>query len=432
MAPVRPLPLPPSPVNFALETDQSSNREGFCLRSDQAKQKPKSSQRNLRRRRGGRKKKMKAPDTMSSDDELDLFALLEYPLAGCRGDQFRGLYATTDIKKGTRVIDEVPLFTLPEPGDVMEHVLDAFFGLSDEQKDMFMELPPGWPPMLVNMVHFIDPQLKVMEDLIAKGDEISEYEEEILIRLGNTVEPLMIEWRIGARYFTHRFSLVHNSIDPTIDEPGDDQVTGIFPTAARLRHSCIPNCNGFYDTKTKRFRVQAVRDIAAHEELCMSVLGSQIWYHNADARADLLRQYCDQCNCIACDPAHLHRTSQDVTRSDIHNRVLPIQDFLQSLHSTSGYKFYNFAEAEASILELIRLLKVAGCADAELIRWRLALILEIYPCMKGKWIQCLAQAQQALETAVACLGADHHYVSFLESKIVYIKQRAKFDRQRRR
>ncbi|KAF2657255.1 SET domain-containing protein [Lophiostoma macrostomum CBS 122681] len=73
----------------------------------------------------------------------------------------------------------------------------------------------------------------------------------------------------------------------------------LFPTIARCNHSCIPNAQANWHPALSAFNVHALRDIAAHEEICLSYLEER--GEGRDARRRVLSEgYGFECACEAC------------------------------------------------------------------------------------------------------------------------------------
>jgi len=90
-----------------------------------------------------------------------------------------------------------------------------------------------------------------------------------------------------------------NAFDIFIDElksPG-----GLFLTASRINHSCVPNADHSYDDKSGYKSVFANRDIHAGEEITISYINH---YNSRALRQMELRTWGFVCRCPACDKNH--------------------------------------------------------------------------------------------------------------------------------
>jgi len=82
----------------------------------------------------------------------------------------------------------------------------------------------------------------------------------------------------------------------------DDGITlesaGVGLTASRLNHSCIPNVYTAYNSRTGYMTVQAVKPIAAGDELCTAYINGA-GKSRSERRAEL-SMWGFTCTCIAC------------------------------------------------------------------------------------------------------------------------------------
>jgi hypothetical protein len=75
---------------------------------------------------------------------------------------------------------------------------------------------------------------------------------------------------------------------------------GVFPIAARLNHSCIPNCYVSWNTQVDMLCAHAVRDIQAGGELLLAHRG--LLSKGRMTRQRILKQIRGfDCTCPACD-----------------------------------------------------------------------------------------------------------------------------------
>ncbi|GAA5954978.1 hypothetical protein JCM21900_005954 [Sporobolomyces salmonicolor] len=77
---------------------------------------------------------------------------------------------------------------------------------------------------------------------------------------------------------------------------------GIFCLTARLNHSCLPNVNASYDSRSRRMRTHALRTIEPGEELLTAYLGRRDLYGlESSKRRDRLRKRWNfDCRCEVC------------------------------------------------------------------------------------------------------------------------------------
>lgn len=90
----------------------------------------------------------------------------------------------------------------------------------------------------------------------------------------------------------------------------------IFPTIARINHSCMPNSHHHWNPREAKETVYAVRDIEKNEEILISYIDT---YMDRASRETKLKEYFNfLCNCQLCsvsDPVA-------IKKSDVRRRVL--------------------------------------------------------------------------------------------------------------
>lgn len=94
----------------------------------------------------------------------------------------------------------------------------------------------------------------------------------------------------------------------------DDGITldsaGVGLTASRLNHSCIPNVYTAYNSKTGYMTVQAVKSIAAGEELCTAYINGAGKLRSE--RRAALSMWGFTCTCIACADGRAESRRRDI------------------------------------------------------------------------------------------------------------------------
>lgn len=166
-----------------------------------------------------------------------------------------GLVATTKIPRGTRILSESPLCTVPfgsrDTTQYRDAILDAVCALTQEERTEFF---------LLRNSH---------------------------ARFGDVV----------GRFRTNAFPL---GLDKT--------EVGIFLDSSRLNHSCIPNAH--FNWNGKKLTVHALRDIAEVEEITILYRGGP---QNREARLELLwKESGFNCACTLCSlPSDLSATSDE-------------------------------------------------------------------------------------------------------------------------
>eukprot|EP00929_Paragymnodinium_shiwhaense_P014648 TRINITY_DN12257_c0_g1_i1.p1 TRINITY_DN12257_c0_g1~~TRINITY_DN12257_c0_g1_i1.p1 ORF type:complete len:412 (-),score=88.70 TRINITY_DN12257_c0_g1_i1:390-1577(-) len=127
-----------------------------------------------------------------------------------------------------------------------------------------------------------------MADLAEAFDQLPQGSQEALFELHDThAEGGVAEKTIEGIFETNSFS-----------QSSESQVAGLCLTLARFNHSCMPNCEQSFDTKTGKFQIRASRDIVDGEELCPFYVDLR---NSAEERSeDLKGAYGFQCSCPAC------------------------------------------------------------------------------------------------------------------------------------
>ena len=83
---------------------------------------------------------------------------------------------------------------------------------------------------------------------------------------------------------------------------GNEISYGIFPQAAHLNHSCIPNCQSSWNSTQGQLCVFAIRNIVKDEQLLIMYDANQVLFQNRICRMLILRErYGFDCACPACD-----------------------------------------------------------------------------------------------------------------------------------
>ncbi|KAF2793905.1 hypothetical protein K505DRAFT_199143, partial [Melanomma pulvis-pyrius CBS 109.77] len=300
-----------------------------------------------------------------------------------------GLFATAEIKEGVRVISEPPLIALPTPGDDADAIFSAYQKLSPADQDAFWTLPPAVPLNMEEWSAQCDALIPRILEIYEKDHaDRTEEENHLFTTVAPKVETMCCAWRVAARFHAHRYSLTNALYQDRSRIPAGVPVTGLFVQAARLRHSCVPNCFCNWNATTGRMTVHAVKNIAAGEELTVSCIGTAAFYHTHSTRqAKLLDTAGLVCACPACDPAHTDYKAHELVRTRLHTLSTYLSGILTNLevededgdHAHEQYTPEILTLIEMKVQEVITLLGKAGCADVEIVRWRNALRDRLLP-----------------------------------------------------
>jgi hypothetical protein len=359
-------------------------------------------------------------DSLYSGPEVPVLPHYETSIISSAFDKdtrpIEGQFATCDITEGTRLICEAPLITLPSPGDDIPTLMEAYKALPPADQDLIWSLPPGDHEQLTAWSTSCDALIaRVTELRDIKPENQTKQDSEEIDFLQGKINYMCHAFRIAARFFTHRNSLTdvleshREYIHPNIP------VTGFFATAAKLRHSCVPNCFGKWNPVSGRFTVHAVKFIPAGEELTVSLIAEKAFYYPFQERQTKLKEHSGiVCTCPACDPKHGEYRMHEQTRTQLQVLVTNLAHELSALQvhedSSSARKVpldpTALASTEQRLHETIALLQQAGCADHEIVRWRIALRDQVLPKREALFA-ALAQAKLAVGWARICYGEDH-------------------------
>lgn len=327
-----------------------------------------------------------------------------------------GLFATRDVTEGTRLICEAPLIALPSPGDDIPILMHAYEALSPGDQALIWSLRPSNHEQLRGWSTSCDALIARVADLQAiKSEDRTQQNSEEIEFLQDKVDYMCHAFRIAARFFTHRNSLTDVLEVNRQYIRSDIPVTGLFATAAKLRHSCVPNCFGKWNNVSGRFTVHAVKPIPAGEELTVSLIAEKAFYYPSSERKTKLEGHSGiVCTCPACNPQHSEYRMHEQTRTQLQTLVAYLAHELSALSvhdNTSGPKKIpidatTITLTERRLHETISLLQKAGCGDHEIVRWRTALRDRILPRREALFA-ALAQAKLAVARAEICYGVDH-------------------------
>ncbi|KAH7091539.1 hypothetical protein FB567DRAFT_558400 [Paraphoma chrysanthemicola] len=175
----------------------------------------------------------------------------------------QGLVAIRDLFRGTRILSERPLFTVPRDTRSLQvakkAVLRNLKSLSDEQRKAFYRLHN------------------------AHGDD----EDSALgIARTNTLP-------LGA---------------------GSD-TGGLFLQASRINHACNSNAQNTWNSNTEQLNIHACRDITKDEEICISYLDG--WDNYASRQRNLKNHFGFTCTCTLCSLPLAQREQSDLRSEEM-------------------------------------------------------------------------------------------------------------------
>ncbi|OCK80795.1 SET domain-containing protein [Lepidopterella palustris CBS 459.81] len=286
--------------------------------------------------------------TTSSGDPAPLCEIRPSPTAGY------GLFATTSLPRGTRIFSESPLMVMPPDFDNdIDELYTAFRTLSMEAQASILSL-------------------FAMEDSVSAS--FRAYISSLIEHYQRNPSPELYAHFLEAAE-QHKLG------------------SALFPIAARLNHSCLPNTNVSFNHAIVQLTVHAMRDIDADEELKYTYLGSKTWYTSREQRQGMCENWGFQCECKAC------REGEEGERHDrVRGKLLTNQGRLQWMEQRAS------AEALEMCLESIVFLEQEeGGKEVARLRRKAAELCHALRRDKA----ALLHAHKGLITAQTCLGKDN-------------------------
>jgi len=228
--------------------------------------------------RGGQKKKNKGNQedkgdekgdaarygpSVSKDSKATLLTLVVEQIFEIKATEGKGqgVFATQDISRGTRIMSEEPLIICKKIWDLSD-VISQFEGLSPDSQRVIFELYCN-----------------------RRDDRDTARWLKFESRPASLVLSVEDQVTILAIYETNCFSIRAGC-------------SGLFATASRMNHSCLPNAHHCWNGSLNRKTVHAVRDIKAGEEIFTTYISL---CRGPEDRQSVLSRYGFACNCPACD-----------------------------------------------------------------------------------------------------------------------------------
>ncbi|KAG6026469.1 hypothetical protein E4U19_002594 [Claviceps sp. Clav32 group G5] len=287
---------------------------------------------------------------MESKANNFLYSLKDVPGKG------KGLVATRKLPKGTRIIAERPLFTMPS--EMSEEarrrfILQEVNALSKDQRHAFLSL---------HNIHRFD-------------DDADQY-------LGI--------WSTNALPMTE-----YNGIE-------DVQIgEGIFLEASRINHDCESNTFHHWNNNIKRHTVHAIRDIDAGEEITLSYVD---YLQNRELRKRTLKDYYDfTCSCRLCSLPDKQSKQHYRKLEQIVRLTLPILHCGEKEFRKSPLKVLGYFHSR------VRVYTEMGREDVDLAKvyrqaWWIA-------NLHGDSARARVFSEKAISLWKTLVGADHEYIS---------------------
>jgi hypothetical protein len=180
---------------------------------------------------------------------MELFKQVAIPGKG------QGLVASRDVEKGTRVLSESPLLTVPGNTGIVGPMLKAFEGLALPDKQTFGSLHRYMHPLhSQKLAQFF-------------GKPIAE------------INPLV---------FVVIATFINNHLG-----------NHVFLQGSRINHSCVPNLEWAWNVNINQGTFHAIKSIKVGEELTISYIRGANW--TKEKRALALQKWDFACSCPSCD-----------------------------------------------------------------------------------------------------------------------------------
>lgn len=238
-----------------------------------------------------------------------------------------GLFATTSLKRGQRILAEPPLVTFPSMTSLCIAPIIAELPLSKKEEFFALSRPDN--PEQDEELGWL---MGMMEEGVPEGERCG-------LGVKEQVQAQTIVWA--------------NSMSTA------PSTSAIFPTAARMNHSCIPNVYHSYDSSLDMIAVHAIRDIEMGEEFCTSYIEL---CKGRESRAEGLGGWGVQCRCFACDLSKMRGRQGEERRREM--------GVLAEILGGRGEGGKGKGEEGLEMAKrMVRLCEEEGVGNMELTRW---------------------------------------------------------------
>ena len=195
----------------------------------------------------------------------------------------QGCHACRPITRGTRILEEAPLFSVFLPsGNTLdasnsEPLTQALGKLTKHDLDLFDELGP----VTVNNLE---------------------------------------------RFARNAYEMPYEKGASESSEPPQQKQSGVFVNASRFKHSCLPNAFGTWNEHLGadargRLTIHAIRDIATGEEIFINYRTEDSPKCRDDRKQELRDVYDFCCNCPACDAHAPNAAEKEINREWIREII---------------------------------------------------------------------------------------------------------------
>lgn len=259
--------------------------------------------------------------------------MTEVRSAGAMG---QGLFAVTDIAKGTRIIAESPFILLeqsPAP-------FAMFCGIVQDLGDDISKLDElTYNEKLLDE----DQPHNLLDQLRGEGAEVEEDDLE-----DEDVYEMLERY---AKLYTNSAEIKSN---------GKYIGAGVFLAFSRMNHSCVPNAFSNWNSQIGQQTVQAARDIKAGEQIFFSYLGREGTFKSQKERASMIEKFWGfDCGCSDC----VDSETSDVLRGRmglLDQEISRLSELCQAAYGTEQNVDPLAKEALAKVQTLMTLMDEAG------------------------------------------------------------------------
>jgi hypothetical protein len=237
-----------------------------------------------------------------------------------------GLFATSSIARGTRIIEEAPLVVIPPGfGDAMRlaHLVAEVRRLTPDQKKAFFGLYHSPGALVPPAQNDVDP---------SAGQ--------------NATTEMLTTFAI---FETNSFQM---------GEDGEHG-TGVFASYSRMNHTCTPNTHASYNETLRMMTVHATREIEENEEILTTYI--DVYQSFEQRNADLsTRDF--RCQCECCEGPNA--AASDIRRKHIFETGNELAAWAEALRShpvlTIKNNFHAPLEQAESLLKVYRKEGISG------------------------------------------------------------------------
>jgi len=260
--------------------------------------------------------------------------------AGAKG---LGVFATSNILRGTRVFSERPLLAIRQDQDASDvYATSKLLSLKDQQQLLQLSVALTKQLSVIRWIHTLWYTLKQTTFDInswVRGNGSFSVPTRRSIREHNTV-----------------LSVFRNNAFE-LGSAGKIQLA-VFRGISRINHSCLPNAEGNFNAAIGRFTIHALRDIVPDEEIMISYLDSRSAIRKT-RQEKLLSGYGFSCGCPACN--------LDLTRAvDGEGNRMKMRDAFASYAENIGADGQTPEKELHSMQKLIGLFEEEGIYGSEL------------------------------------------------------------------